>query len=118
MRLVKGLEYKSCEEQVRELGLLSLEKRRFRGDLIALYSYPKGGCRQVGIGLFPHATSNRTRGHGLMLYQGRFRLDIRKTFYTEGVIWHWNGLPKEVVESLSLEVSLQKRLDVALSDMV
>ena len=60
---------------------------------------------------------DRTRGDGFKRRQGRFRLDIRKKFFTQRVVTHRNGLPKEAVGAPSLQ-ALKARLDVALGSLV
>jgi len=72
-KTIRGLEYLSYEDRLRELGLFSLEKRRPWGDLIAAFQYLKGAYRKDGEGLFTRVCSDRTRENSLKLKEGRFR---------------------------------------------
>ncbi|GAB0190842.1 hypothetical protein GRJ2_001549500 [Grus japonensis] len=116
-KLIRGLEHLSYEDRLRELGLFSLEKRRLWGDFIAAFQYLKGAYRKAGEGLFTRAWSDRMRSNGLRLKDGRFRLDVRKKFFTVRVMRHWNRLPREAVDAPSLEV-FKARLDEVLGNVV
>jgi len=116
-KMIRGLEYFSYEDRLRELELFSLEKRRLWGDLIAVFQYMKGAYRKDGEGLFTKVCSDRTRGNGSKLKEGRFRLDMRKKFFTMRVVKHWKRLPREAVDASSLAV-FKARLDGVLSNLV
>ena len=82
-----------------------------------LHNFLKRGSGGRGADLLSLVTSNRTRGNGKKLHQGKFRLDIRKRFFTERVVGHWNRLPREAVMAPSLS-EFKKHLDEALSPTV
>ena len=67
---------------LRELGLFSLQKRRLQEGLTAAFQYLKGACRKAGEELFIRTCSERIRGKSFIPEEGRFRLDIRKKFFT------------------------------------
>jgi len=108
----RGLEQLSCEERLRELGLFSLEKAER-----VPYKYLKRGCQEDGARLFSAVRSDRTRGNRHKLKQRKSQLNTGKNFFTLRVTEHWNRLPREVVESPSLQL-LKTHLDKVLCSLL
>jgi len=78
---------------------------------------PEGAYKEAGEVLFTRAGSDRTRGNGFSLKEGRVRLGIRKKFFTLRVVRPWHRLPRAAVAAPSLAV-FKARLDGALSNLV
>ena len=102
---------------MRELGLFSVGKRRLRGDLSAAFQDLQGAYKQEGRQLFERGDKSRTRGNGLRLKEGRFRLDVRGKFFTVRGVRCWNSCSERLwVPCPSLEV-FKARLDGALGSL-
>ena len=82
-----------------------------------LIKYRQGGCQEDGARLFAVVPSDRTRGNGHKLKQRKFQLNMRKNFFPLRVTEPWHRLPREVVESPSLEI-LKTRLDAVLCSLL
>ena len=76
--------------------------------------YLKGGSEKKGDRLFSRVCYDRKRGNVFKPKEGRFKLDVRKKFFIS-VMWHWNRLPREVVDALE---AFKVRLDRALSNLM
>jgi len=61
--------------------------------------------------------ANRTRNNGLKLECRKFHTSMQKSFVTVRVMEHWNRLPREVVESPSMEI-LKAHLDTYMCDLL
>ena len=80
-------------------------------------SIKRGNCKEDGEGHFTWVCSDRTRVNGFKLKEGRFRLGTRRKFFTIRLVKYWYRLPREVVDTQSLE-TFKARLEGALSNLV
>ena len=94
MRMIRSLETKPYEERLKELGMFSLEKRRLRRDMIALFKYLKSCHTEEGQDLFFIIPECKTRNNGLKIPEARLWLDIRKNLQTVRAVRQWNQLPR------------------------
>lgn len=96
-KLISGCRDLKYERRLISCGLISLEKRRERGDLIQVFKLVKGLDNIDYRRFFELASNSKTRGHSLKMTRRQSRLDIRLKYFSQRVVNSWNSLPENVV---------------------
>ena len=109
-KMIKEIKALTYEERLAATGLITLEERRNRGDLIEVFKIIKGFEKVDYNNFFKLTHSGRTRGHRYKLSKSRSRLDIRRNFFSQRIVNDWNKLPTIVVEADSIN-SFKNRYD-------
>ena len=113
--MIRGVENKPYEGRLKELGMFILEKRRLRGDMIALFKYLKGCHAEEGQNMLLIIPECRTRNNGRKLKEARFGLNIKENILTFREVRQWNQLPQELVSAPALE-AFKINLDNSLAE--
>lgn len=116
IKMVKELEHLLCEKRLKEWGLFSLAKTRLWRYLTAAFQYLQKGCQAHGARLFTVVHCGRTRDKRHSLKQDGFRLYARQNIFTIGTVKPWSRLPRQVVQSPTLEI-FKTSLGKALSNL-
>src|SRR5580692_7626088 len=98
-KMIEGFRDLSYEERLERTGLISLEKRRVRGDLIQVFKFIKGFAKIDYRKIFEISTVGKTRGHSLKLVKGQCNGEQWKQFYSQRVVNSWSGLSQYVVDA-------------------
>ena len=107
-RLVWKIKHLPYEDRLKRLGLMPLETRRIRGDLIETFKILKEYDQVSNVFVRSHTT--HLRGNSMKLYKGQCRTVARSKFFSQRVIDLWNKLPDRVVTSKSIDM-FKQRLD-------
>jgi hypothetical protein len=108
-KMIDECKGKSYEERLEIVGLITLEKRRMRADLIEAFKILKG-IEGIDEKLFFKRHLSNTRGHSMKLYKERVNRDVLKFSFANRVIEHWNKLPDSVVNVNSVN-TFKNKLD-------
>ena len=109
-KMVPELSTLPYEERLKELDLPTLEERRDRGDLIALYKFTSGMDELDRDDLIVREERRELRGHSKKLRKGTCLKDIKKYSFPYRSVDMWNGLNKDIVEAGSVH-QMKERLD-------
>ena len=96
-KMISELKDLSYEQRLSKLGLISLEKRRVRGDLIQAFKIIKGIDKVSLNKIFTMSIGSSTRGNRFKLSKKRSRLELRRNFFSQRAVSAWNKLPDSVV---------------------
>ena len=110
-RMITECKDQNYESRLKILGLISIEERQTRGDLIQVFKLIKGIDSNVDYReFFQLADYSRTRGHSFKIIKVRSRLEIRRNFFSQRVVNSWNELPQYIADADSIN-SFKNRLD-------
>ena len=97
--MVPGMKELSYEKRLQRIGLWTLEERRNRADLLEVFKMYKGWSINSFDSLFTLMDDSRTRGHSAKIAKSRYRLDMKRHFFSQRVIDRWNRLDQSVIDS-------------------
>ena len=106
-KMISELRHLNYEQRLSKLGLISLEKRRIRGDLIQAFKIIKGIDKVNMNKFFTLNVRGSTRGNRFKLSKKRTRLELRRNFFSQRVVNAWNKLPDSVVDASSVNAFKQ-----------
>ena len=101
-RMINGMKGLSYERRLQRCNLIPLERRRERADLIETFKIMNGYVNVDPEKFFTVSKDSRTRGHPMKLQKRHCRLELRRNFYSQGVINPWNKLSKKMIAATSV----------------